>query len=106
VHIEVLLEEPSAEAFLAGLLPRLLPPAVTWNAHVFQGKPDLLGKLEHRLRGYRAWIPAHYRLVVLVDSDHSPCAPLKAQLEEAARRAGGLLNPIRAPMGSSSCSIA
>lgn len=40
------------EAFLRGLLPRLLPAGRTFGIHPFQGKSDLLGKLEARLRGY------------------------------------------------------
>lgn len=54
-HIEVLVEEPSMEAFLHALLPRILPSGRTFQIHSFQGKSDLLGKLEARLRGYAAW---------------------------------------------------
>ena len=38
MHIELLLEEPSAEAFLQGLMPRLVPSGTTWSPIVFQGK--------------------------------------------------------------------
>lgn len=88
MHIEFLLEEPSAEAFLRGLLPKLLPPDVTWNPVVFQGKPDLLQKLELRLRGYHAWMPEDWRIVVLVDEDRQDCWKLKSQIEDAAESAG------------------
>ncbi len=53
-HLELLVEEPSMEAFLRALLPRLLPQDRTFEVHPFQGKSDLLGKLEARLRGYAA----------------------------------------------------
>ena len=65
-HLEVLVEEPSMEAFLRALLPRLLPQDRTFEIHPFQGKSDLLGKLEARLRGYAAWLPADWRIVVVV----------------------------------------
>lgn len=52
MHIELILEEPSAEAFFQGFLPRILPEGVTWNPIVFQGKADLLLQLERRLKGY------------------------------------------------------
>ena len=45
IHLEVLVEEPSMEAFLRALLPRLLPLDKTFQIHVFQGKNDLLDKI-------------------------------------------------------------
>jgi hypothetical protein len=87
-HLELLVEEPSMEAFLRALLPRLLPQDRTFEVHPFQGKSDLLGKLEQRLRGYAAWLPADWRIVVVVDRDDEDCRVLKRQLESIARRAG------------------
>jgi len=72
-HLELLVEEPSMEAFLRALLPRLLPQDRSFEVHPFQGKNDLLGKLESRLRGYAAWIPADWRIVVVVDRDDQDC---------------------------------
>ena len=94
-HVEFLVEEPSMEAFLRALLPRLLPPDRSFDVRVFQGKPDLLRKLENRLRGYAKWLPEDHRIVVMVDRDNDECHALKAQLEEAAGRAG-LLSRSRA----------
>jgi hypothetical protein len=87
-HLELLVEESSMEAFLRALLPRLLPQDRTFEVHPFQGKNNLLGKLEHRLRGYAAWLPADWRIVVVVDRDDQDCRVLKRQLESIARRAG------------------
>ena len=87
-HLELLVEEPSMEAFLSALLPRLLPHDRTFSIHPFQGKSDLLGKLESRLRGYSAWLPDDWRIVVVVDRDDEDCRVLKRQLEAIARRAG------------------
>ncbi|MFO1307288.1 MAG: DUF4276 family protein [Burkholderiales bacterium] len=86
-HLELLVEEPSMEAFLRALLPRLLPQDRTFEVHPFQGKNDLLGKLEPRLRAYAAWLPADWRIVVVVDRDDEDCRALKRQLESIARRA-------------------
>lgn len=88
MHIEFLLEEPSAEAFLHGFLPKLLPPETTWSPIVFQGKTDLLRNLTARLTAYRRWIPAEWGIVVLVDEDREDCVELKRRLESAARTAG------------------
>lgn len=88
MHVEFLLEEPSAEAFLQGIVAKLLPAGATYNFIVFQGKTDLLANLVPRLRAYRKWIPSDYRLVVLVDEDREDCLALKAKLEHSAAAAG------------------
>ncbi len=87
-HIEFLVEEPSAEAFLRALLPRLLPNDKTFQIHPFQGKDDLLGKLGARLRGYSHWLPDDWRIFVLIDRDDDDCEALKGQLESIAATAG------------------
>ena len=88
MHIEFFLEEPSSEAFLQGMLGKLLPTGATWSFIVFQGKHDLLANLEPRLKAYGKWISDDYKLVVLVDEDREDCQQLKARLEAAAKRAG------------------
>ena len=60
-HLEFLVEELSMEAFLRGLLPRILPQDRSFAIHPFQGKQDLLGKLEPRLRAYASWLPQDRR---------------------------------------------
>jgi hypothetical protein len=76
------------EAFLRALLPRLLPQDRTFQVNPFQGKSDLLGRLEERLRGYASWLPDDWRIMVVVDRDDEDCRALKRQLEAIARRAG------------------
>lgn len=87
-HLEVLVEEPSMEAFLRALLPRLLPQDRTFEVRAFQGKTDLLAKLEGRLCGYAAWIPDDWRILVVVDRDDEDCHRLKRRMESAAHTAG------------------
>jgi len=88
MHFEILVEEPSMEAFLRELLPRLLPDDRTFAIHAFQGKKDLFGKLEARLRGYAAWLPPDWRIVVVVDRDDDDCKELKQQMEDIAATVG------------------
>ena len=88
MHLVFLVEEPSAEAFLTGFLPRILPEGVTHEFNRFQGKSDLLTNLESRLRGYRDWMPSDWRIVVLIDEDREDCVRLKRRLEAAAQSAG------------------
>ena len=88
MYIEFFLEEESAEVALKIILPKILSADVGFNFHVFQGKPDLLGKLPERLRVYRRWIPDDWRIVVLIDRDQKDCFQLKAQLEGIVHDAG------------------
>lgn len=87
-HLEILVEEPSAEAALELLLPRIVGAKVSYRIHVFEGKPDLRRKLPHRLRGYARFLPADWRIVVLVDRDQEDCRTLKDELEKVAQEAG------------------
>ena len=86
-HFEILVEEPSMEAFLNELLVGAFPD-ITFAVHVFQGKKDLLGKLQSRLNAYAKWLTPDYRVVVVVDRDRDDCHNLKARLEGMARNAG------------------
>jgi hypothetical protein len=86
-HLEVLVEEPSMEAFLTELSPRLLDGRATFTIHTHQGKSDLLGKLGSRLRAYAKWIPKNIRIIVLVDRDDADCDALKKMIEREASQA-------------------
>lgn len=86
-HVEVLVEELSMEAALRVLLPRVLGD-LSFEVYPHQGKPDLLMRLPERLRGYAAWLPDDYRIVIVVDRDDDDCSELKQQLEQIASNAG------------------
>ena len=88
MHIEFLVEELSAGAALTTIVPKILGQDVTFQMHVHQGKQDLLSRLTDRLKGYFHWLPADWRIVVLIDEDRQECDELKAQMENAARHAG------------------
>ncbi len=100
MHVEAFVEERSAEAALAHLLPRILSPDTTFSLHAFQGKPHLLKRLPERLRGYRSWLPDDWRILVLIDEDREDCHRLKGLLESCAREAG-LLSKTQAGAGRS-----
>ncbi len=80
-YLEFLVEEPSMEALLKVMLPKILPEDCKFIIRTLKGKSDLLDRLESRLTGYRNWIPANYRVFVLVDRDQDDCKELKARLE-------------------------
>ena len=85
MHIEFLVEEPSAEAALQNIVPKILQRDISFSIHPHQGKPDLLQKLPGRLRGYESWLPQDWRIVVLVDADEEDCREIKGRLEKDAR---------------------
>ncbi len=86
-HVEVLVEEPSMEAALRLLLPKMIG-ALSFEVYPHQCKDELLGRLRERLRGYASWIPGTWRIVVIVDRDDEDCESLKARLEKMAKNAG------------------
>ncbi len=89
MHLEVLVEERSAEEALRLLLPKIVGSGVSFEIHAFEGKRDLLAKLPSRLRGYARWIhQTETRVVVLVDEDRQDCRQLKGGLEGVAAAAG------------------
>lgn len=87
-HLEILVEERSMEVFLRELLPRLLGDQATFNVYPSQGKRDLLQNLSARLKGYAAWLPTGWRVIVVVDRDDQDCHELKELMEDAAANAG------------------
>lgn len=86
-HLEILVEEPSMEAFLRALLPRVLPDTTTFEIYPYQCKTDLLAKLPDRLRGYSSYLPETWRIVIVVDRDDDKCKTLKQRLESFAANA-------------------
>lgn len=86
-HLEVLVEEPSMESALRMIIPKLIGDA-TFEVYPHQCKSDLLNNLPNRLRGYATWLPADWRIIVVVDRDRDDCAQLKGRLETAAAGAG------------------
>jgi len=84
-EIVFLLEEPSAEAMLEGLLPRILPEEVRWRFIVFEGKQDLERQIVKKIRKYR--VPGA-RFVVLRDQDAGDCGAIKERLKGRCAEAG------------------
>jgi hypothetical protein len=86
-HVELLVEEPSMEAALRLLLPKVIG-SLSFEVYPHQCKDELLARLPKRLRGYAGWMPKTWRIVVVVDRDNNDCRALKVRLEKMARSAG------------------
>lgn len=87
--IHILVEEPSMEAYLEELIPRLGLGPHQIEVKDFGGKQKLLRELPKRLKGYASQ-PQAFRpkILVLVDRDAQDCAALKTQLENASAMQG------------------
>ena len=86
-HVEFLVEEPSMEAFLRGILPRILDK-ISFEVYPSQCKDEFLDSLPKRLRGYASWLPESWRIVIVIDRDREDCHDLKEKLEDWATSAG------------------
>lgn len=100
MHVEFLVEEPSAQAALEVLLPRLLPAGCAFRVRPFEGWQDLPGDLRTLLRGYHRRIlregETDLRVVILLDGD-GICARRKASVEEKVAEAGLLTRRTAGP---------
>jgi Domain of unknown function (DUF4276) len=87
LHIHV--EEPSMEAFLEELLPRILSPDLPFKIINHESKTQLLAEVPKRLLGYTNYphVATRPKALVLVDRDADDCAVLKGRLEKACRDA-------------------
>jgi hypothetical protein len=72
-----LLEEPSAEEMLKGVLPNLLPDNIDVKYVVFEGKQDLEKQLEKKLK---LWQKANSFFIVMRDKDGADCVAIKKRL--------------------------
>ena len=80
-----LLEEPSAEEMLKGILPKILSGDVQPEFKVFEGKQDLEKRL---LRTLKAWRIPHCSFVVMRDQDSGDCHAVKQKLVDLCRQSG------------------
>lgn len=78
MKIVFLLEEKSMEAFLDGLLPRILPADIEYQLIPHNGKKDLEKSIPKKLRGWNE--PGDIRFVILHDQDGCNCKALKRNL--------------------------
>ena len=76
-YLVCLLEEPSAQEMLKGILPRILPEDVDVQYVVFEGKQDLEKQAERRLRH---WQKPDSVFLIMRDQDAGDCMDIKQNL--------------------------
>lgn len=99
MHVEIVVEEPSAVAMLKQLMPLLLLEGDTWHPVPHRGKDELLIELPRRLKRYanRMLFEPDLRVIILMDADRD-CKKVKDILEKIVAEAG-LLSKVTAPAG-------
>ncbi len=86
-----LLEEPSAQAMLEGVLPKILPDGVIPKYIVFEGKQDFEKRIEKKLKN---WQIPHTYFLLLRDQDAGNCREIKDSIVlkcANARKTGSLV---------------
>jgi len=78
-HLVFLLEEPSMRVLLEELLPKILPPYVTFQCVPHEGKSDLRESIPRKLK---AWRTPGVRFIVLHDQESADCIKLKSDLTQ------------------------
>ena len=89
MHVEILVEEPSAEAAIDVLLNRLgaRRSGTTDRIITFRGKDRMLQRLSPTLQSIaRAGFTDH--IIILIDQDSDDCVKLKSEVIEMANSAG------------------
>lgn len=74
-----LLEEKSMKFFLDGILPRILPPDISFRTIPHEGKSDLQKSISNKLKG---WNEPDVKFVVVQDQDSNDCRELKRKLSD------------------------
>ncbi len=89
VHLEILVEEESANRLVRLLVPQIVPD-LSFEVRTFAGKDALLRALPDRLRGYARMLQVqpNLRVLVLTDRDDDDCLELKHRLERVVAEAG------------------
>ncbi|MGC8523906.1 MAG: DUF4276 family protein [Acidibrevibacterium sp.] len=86
-HFEILVEEPSMEAALRAVLPKMIGE-MSFKITQYTDKRTFLERLPNRLRGYARSLPSSHRIIVVIDRDNDDCHELKSWIETMARNAG------------------
>ena len=83
MQVEILVEEPSMEFFLRGVLPSLLPEGISLDENCFirahEGKQHLQREIPPKVRAYQHYsIPI--KVIIIQDQDSSDCKELKQKI--------------------------
>ncbi|UYM18192.1 DUF4276 family protein [Endozoicomonas euniceicola] len=85
IQLVFMLEEHSAKILLESLLPRVLPPEVSFLCIPHEGKQDLEKSIPIKLKN---WNVPNSWFVVIRDKDQSDCTQLKQRLQEICEASG------------------
>lgn len=91
MRIEFLLEEPSMEYFLRGILPKILPEGIVLDENCFlrphNGKSDLKRSIPTKVKAFSDY-HEQVKIIILHDQDSNDCKELKRELVTLCEQAG------------------
>lgn len=97
-RLEILVEEPSMEAVLRVILPKILHDGWTVDANVFirphHGKDDLKKSIPNKFKAF-ARFPEKTGFIILQDQDTNDCKTLKKELVELCEQNNYGVNPFK-----------
>ncbi|MCX6073417.1 MAG: DUF4276 family protein [Campylobacterales bacterium] len=79
------LEEPSAQAMLEGIMPRLVDSTINIKYRPFEGKQDLEKQIEKKIKN---WVDKNTKFIIIRDKDSGNCLILKSNLAQKCQNAG------------------
>lgn len=79
------LEEPSAQAMLEGIMPRIIDPSVIVKYRPFEGKQDLEKQIEKKIKN---WVSENTKFIIIRDKDSGDCLIVKNNLQQKCQNAG------------------
>lgn len=90
MELNIIVEEPSAEAAIKIIAPKIVPAGTKIKVVNLNSKAQLLRKLPDRLRGYAARIDngEDIKIIILIDRDGDDCIALKQQITTMVNHAG------------------
>lgn len=86
--VEFHVEEPSMEAALNVLIPRISNNTIQHNIINYSSKQSLIKKLPNRMRALRHFIQHNMKYVVVVDQDDNDCIQLKQDVTNIIKGVG------------------
>nr|WP_287736585.1 hypothetical protein [Microcystis sp. M113S1] len=85
-NIVFLLEESSIENVLNELLPKIIPPEISYICISHQGKQDLAKSIPKKLKAFKKSSP-NTKFIIVHDQDSHDCHKLKKELGEICQNA-------------------
>lgn len=87
-HLVFMTEEASMEICLNNIIPKIIPPNITFKVIPHEGKQDLEKSIPRKLRAWNNCEDIEYKFIIVRDKDGGDCINIKNNLIELCSTAG------------------